>query len=78
MVLLLDLDLVKCSDRIDNISLADITKVVYKDNNTKTLKNQYANRTTNLHLSLHEYYHYMKNQNKSKNYDCWNIPHIQE
>lgn len=75
MVLLLELDLVMCSDKFDHILLSDLTKITTRKQKDKSIKQQYATRSVDHSLSLHQYYHKLKQQDPLKCYDSWYIPH---
>ena len=67
--------MVICSEVIETVSLSGYTKLSSDGNcNTaRTLLTKYKNRTTDLHLSLHDFFHKIKNHasNKGREY----VPH---
>ena len=74
-VLNLGLDLVKCSDRFDNISIVGKT-FISKDrsgNSGGLWRKKYDNRTSSdeIALSLHRFYHKRKNQKPGDNRRTW-------
>jgi len=78
MVMLLNLDLAKCTDRFDNISLSGYRKITKdkQSSNTNGWVRKYIHRSKeDKHLSLHQYYHRLKNQNDKIKKKIWYIPH---
>lgn len=62
MVMLLNLDLAKCTDRFDNISLSGYRKIT-KDkqaSNNGWVRKYINHPRDNRHLTLHQYYHKLK------------------
>ena len=73
MVLLLDLNLVLCSDRFDLINISS-TSVVAAKTNQKSFLSEYKFRKNQRTLTLHQYYHFKKDQDSSRTKDLWYIP----
>lgn len=71
-VLLADLDLCKCSETIENVSITNCKRIsaVAEDRSTTTKKTfiqQYMSRHSSLeHLSLHQFFHNQRNNDKAK------------
>lgn len=71
-VLLADLDLCKCTETIENVSITNGKRIsaAVEDRasaSKKTFIQQYTSRHSTLdHLSLHQYFHAQKNQDNSK------------
>ena len=67
--------MVICSDVIETVSLSGYTKLSFDDhcNTSNTILTRYKNRTTDLHLSLHEFFHNTKNQSSKKGREY--VPH---
>jgi hypothetical protein len=73
MVLLLELDLVMCSDRFDLINISS-SAVVKARSNQKSILSNYKFRTDNKQCTLHEYYHMKKQQDSTMTKSLWYIP----
>lgn len=75
LVMLLELDFVLCSDRFDNISVGGKQLITKSEKCAKsgTLVKSYGRRQKieELNMSLHEYYHYKKDQYRGKKLDIW-------
>jgi hypothetical protein len=68
------LPMVICSDIIETVSLSGYTKLsdgIY--NGSKTLLTKYRNRTDGLQLSLHEFFHLVKNKSSRQGREY--VPH---
>lgn len=79
MVLLAGLDLVKCSDTIDTVSVSGHARIMKKkENETKkaTFLDQYRFRhESHWHMSFHDFYHHKKNMGVCKKSTQMKIPH---
>ena len=67
--------MVICSEVIETVSLSGYTKLSSDGNynTSKTLLTKYKNRTIDLHLSLHDFFHKIKNQSSKKGREY--VPH---
>jgi len=67
--------MVICSEVIETVSLSGYTKLSSDGNynTSKTLLTKYKNRTIDLHLSLHDFFHKIKNQSPKKGREY--VPH---
>ena len=74
LVLLLDLDLVLSSDRFDHINVSSTS--IGNTEGGCSIISQYKARKEMPNMTLHEYYHWKKgDQKKGKKKNSWNIPH---
>ena len=67
--------MVICSEVIETVSLSGYAKLSSDGNynTSKTLLTKYKNRTIDLHLSLHDFFHKIKNQSPKKGREY--VPH---
>lgn len=78
MVLMGGLDLVKCSERIDCVSVSGSRKMRMTEDEpiATTLIARYKNRPQSLwSMSFHDYYHHINNQNVDRNSRRYKCPH---
>lgn len=76
MVLLLGLDLVNCSDKFENVSVAGRKRVSKnKDTRSNTFLDKYGRRKGHYDLTLHQYFHCWHKQAKGDVRKQWTIPH---